>query len=112
MNPPDRALGESTGVQHDGAPRTWLVWVHARLNQPYAHWQACFEADREARRGGGVMDVFHGPVVGEQAVVFALRTTTPRLVHDMMYHPAMRPAIEASGLVVGSERITLCEAQD
>lgn len=89
---------------------TFLLIVKVQLCRPYAHWVACFDADRDARRACGVEDVFRHPVIGEQAAVFAMRTAEPRLVHDMMYDPRVRPAIEASGLVIGSEQILVCDA--
>lgn len=88
----------------------FLLVVKVKLCQPYAHWVARFDADREARRAGGVEDVFRHPVIGEQAAVFAMRTAEPRLVHDMMHDARLRPAIEASGLVIGSEEILVCDA--
>lgn len=88
----------------------FLVVVKARLSKPFSHWVAAFDADREARFSSGVEDLFRYPVIGEQCVVFAMRTESPRLVHDMMYDERVRPGIESSGLVIGSEQITVCEA--
>jgi len=87
----------------------FLVVVKVRLNRPYAHWQSCFDADRENRAAAGITDVFRHPVIGEQAALYAVRTANPRMVHDFVYDPAARPGIEASGFVVGAEEITLCE---
>lgn len=88
----------------------FLLIVHARLSKPYAHWVKDFDADDAARRAGGVEAIFRHPVIGDQSVVFGMRVSDPRPVHDMMYHPDFRPMIEASGLVVGSEQITVCQA--
>ena len=87
----------------------FLLIVHATLNKPYAHWVQHFDADDGARQAGGVETVFRHPVIGAQAVVFGMRVDDPRQVHDMMYHPQVRPGIEESGLVVGSERIIVCQ---
>lgn len=87
----------------------FLVVVKLRLDRPYAHWQSRFDADRGPRESAGIFDVFRAAVVGEQAAIYAVRTDNPRLVHDYIYDPAMRPAIEESGFVIGSERISICE---
>ena len=87
----------------------FLVVVKIDLSLPYAHWQTAYEAGRDARFATGVHDVFRHPVLGEQAALYAVETSDPRMVHDFVYDPARRPAIEASGFVVGSERITVCE---
>lgn len=88
----------------------FLMIVKARLNVPFADWVAHFDAEDAQRRAGGVECIFRHPIIGEQSVVFGMRTENPRSVHDMMYHPMVRPGIEGSGLVIGSEEITVCEA--
>ena len=87
----------------------FLVLVKLRLSQPYLHWQTCFDADREAREAAGIESVFRAAVIGEQAAIYAVRTSTPRIVNDFIYDPAKRVEIEESGFVVGSEEITVCE---
>lgn len=87
----------------------FLVVVRLRLDRPYAHWQSCFDADQDARAAAGISDVFRAAVVGDQAAVYAVRTDNPRLVHDYIYDPNVRPAIEGSGFVIGSEAIAVCE---
>lgn len=87
----------------------FLVVVKLRLSRPYLHWQACFDADREAREEAGIESVFRAAVIGEQAAIYAVRTSTPRIVHDFIYDPIKRAEIEASGFVVGSEEIAICE---
>ncbi|EJL27321.1 Protein of unknown function (DUF3764) [Caulobacter sp. AP07] len=91
---------------------TFFLIVKVSLIQPFDHWVKLFDADREPREASGTHVVFRHPVIGEQAAVFGVRTQSPRLVHDMMYHPEVRAMIEASGLVVGSEQIIVCEAVD
>lgn len=90
----------------------FLVVVKVRLSLPYAHWEACFDADRQARSAGGIEDVFRYPVMGEQAALYAVKTAHPRMVHDFVYHPEKRPEIERSGFVVGTEEIFICEVTD
>jgi hypothetical protein len=87
----------------------FVLVVRVQLCRPFAHWKQHFDAHRDARRAGGIEDVFCYPVIGEQAVIYGVRTSTPRSVHDMIYDEAIRPLIEASGFVVGSEQITVCE---
>lgn len=87
----------------------FVLIVKVALNRPFAHWAAAFDADEAARDRAGVHTLFRHPVIGEQAVVFGVRTASPRLVHDMMYHPDVRSGIELSGLVVGSEEIVVCD---
>lgn len=87
----------------------FLVVVRVELCKPFDFWKGHFDAHREERRKAGIEDVFCHPVIGAQAALYGVRTTTPRLVHDMVYHDEIRPLIEASGFVVGSEQITVCE---
>lgn len=87
----------------------FLVVVTLRLDRPYAHWQGRFDADRGPRESVGIFDVFRAAVVGEQSAIYAVRTDNPRLIHDYIYDPAMRPAIAESGFVIGSERIVVSE---
>lgn len=84
--------------------------VKARLAGQYEAWVKGFDADEAPRRASGVEVVFRHPVIGEQAVVFGMRTSDPRQIHDMMYSPDLRPLVELSGLVVGSEQIIVCQA--
>ena len=88
------------------------VVVKVRLNKPFAFWKARFDSHRAARKAGGIEDVFASPVLGEQAAVYVVETTTPRAVHDMVYDDRVRPEIEASGFIIGSESITVCEVVD
>jgi hypothetical protein len=88
---------------------SFLVVVKLRLDRPYTHWQGCFDADRGPREAAGIRDVFRAAVIGEQAAIYAVRTSHPRLVHDYIYDPAIRPAIEGSGFIIGSESIAVCE---
>jgi len=90
----------------------FLVVVKVPLVKPFAYWKQRFDAHRDARRQAGIEDVFAHPVIGEQAVLYAVRTATPRAVHDLIYDEAARPQIEASGFVVGREQITVCELPD
>lgn len=92
--------------------QTFLVVVKVRLSLPYAHWESCFDADRAARAAAGIEDVFRCPVMGEQAVLYGVRTPNPRMVHDFIYDPRKRPEIEASGFMIGSEQITICEVTE
>jgi hypothetical protein len=87
----------------------FMVVVRVRLHRPFAQWKAEFDAHRETRANTGVHDAFCYPIVGEQAALYGVRTAFPRLVHDMVYDAEIRPVVEASGFVVGSEQITLCE---
>lgn len=87
-----------------------IVVVKASLSVTFEEWARHFDAGRDARAAHGVELVFRHPVIGEQAVVFAQRTDHPRLIHDMMYHPAIRPEIEASGLVLGTEEVLILDA--
>jgi hypothetical protein len=90
----------------------FLVVVKVPLVKPFAFWKKHFDAHRAARQAAGIEDVFAYPVVGEQAVLYAVRTRTPRAVHDLVYDEGARPLIEQSGFVVGQEVITVCEAVD
>jgi hypothetical protein len=87
----------------------FLVVVKVPLTKPFAFWKQRFDAHRSAREAGGIKDVFAHPVIGEQAVLYAVETSTPRLVHDMIYDDSVRPGIEESGFTVGAEQITVCE---
>lgn len=87
----------------------FLVVVRVALSLPYAHWEACFDGDKEARAAGGITDVFRAPVLGQQAALYGVRTTQPRMVHDFVYEPLKRAEIESSGFIVGAETITVCE---
>lgn len=89
---------------------TFVVIVKFRLSLPYEHWVAQFDAHDAARRTTGVETLFRYPVIGEQSAVYGVRTERPRTVHDTIYDPAIRDMIEASGFIVGSEEIILCEA--
>jgi hypothetical protein len=86
-----------------------IVVVRVQLCRPFGQWKAEFDAHREARAKTGVHDVFCYPIVGEQAALYGVRTSSPRLVHDTVYDAEIRPIVEASGFIVGSEKITLCE---
>lgn len=88
----------------------FLVVVRVPLVKPFSFWKERFDAHRPARSAAGIEDVFAYPVVGEQAVLYAVKTRTPRAVHDLIYDEAARAEIEASGFVVGREQITVCEA--
>jgi hypothetical protein len=90
----------------------FLVVVKVDLSMPYELWQVAYDEGQGARRATGVRDIFRHPVLGEQAALYAVETCEPRTVHDFVYDPRHRPAIEASGFVVGSERITICEIED
>lgn len=92
--------------------KKFLVVVKVPLSLPYAHWQACFDADRAARAAAGIDDVFRAAIIGEQAALYGVRTAHPRMVHDFVYDPGKRPEIEASGFIVGAETITICEELD
>lgn len=87
----------------------FLVIVKVPLLKPFAFWKERFDSHRVARQAGGIEDVFAHPVIGEQAAVYAVKTSTPRAVHDMIYDEAVRPMIEESGFAVGREMITVCE---
>lgn len=87
----------------------YLAVVKIRIERPFAHWKAFFDAHAPARAALGIEDVLCAPVVGEQAVVYAVRTREPRRILDMMYEPQAREHIEASGHVLGAETFTLCE---
>ena len=87
----------------------FLVVVRVPLIRPFAFWKQHFDTHRSARRAAGIEDVFAYPILGEQAVLYAVKTSTPRTVHDMIYDPTVRPLIEESGFVVGQEVITVCE---
>jgi hypothetical protein len=89
----------------------YVVIVRAKLDKPFAEWAAAFDVERDAREINGVEQLFRHPVIGEQAVVFGMRTAHPRMVHDMMYHPLVRPGIELSGLVIGSEQILVLDGE-
>lgn len=89
---------------------SYLFIVKMDLDRPYAHWVEQFDADAPNREAGGVHCLFRHPVMGEQAVVFGMKTEDRRSVHDMMYHPDLRPHVEESGLVIGSEQILVCDA--
>jgi hypothetical protein len=88
----------------------FVLVVKLRLDRPFDHWVSRFDAHRDARAAAGIVDIFRHPVIGEQAVVYAVRTADPRAVHDMIYDPDHRPGIEESGFVIGSEQILVCEA--
>lgn len=90
----------------------FLVIVKVHLSVPFDFWKSRFDAHREARRAAGIHDVLCHPVIGEQAAVYAVQTETPRAVHEMIYDPASRPGIEASGFIIGREEITVCEVSD
>jgi hypothetical protein len=90
----------------------FLVVVRVPLTKPFAFWRERFDAHRSVRREAGIEDVFAYPVIGEQAVLYAVKTRTPRAVHEMIYDEAARAEIEASGFVIGGEVITLCELVD
>lgn len=87
----------------------FVLVVHVRISKPFAFWKRRFDGHRQARKAGGIEDVFCYPVIGEQAVVYGVRTSNPRLVHDMVYDEQVRPLIEESGFVIGSEVIHVCE---
>lgn len=87
----------------------FIVIVKVRLDRPYGYWKERFLAHRHARQDLGIEDLFCHAVVGEQAAVYGVRTDHPRRVHDVVYDAAIRPGIEASGFVVGSERVVVCE---
>ncbi|MFG1430264.1 hypothetical protein V5F44_06545 [Xanthobacter sp. V2C-8] len=86
-----------------------LVFGKIALSKPFAEWQAVFLAHAAARRAAGIEDVMHAPVIGEQAVVYVVRTADPRAVHDMTFSPEARAVLEASGHVPGSERYLVCD---
>jgi hypothetical protein len=90
----------------------FFVIVKIRLTKPFDFWKQRFDAESSARRASGVFDQFAYPVIGEQAAVFAVKTATPRLIHDMTYNDAVRPGIEASGFAIGEEVLTVCESID
>lgn len=99
--------------QHAEAPASrYLAVVKIRIDQPFAHWKAFFDAHAQARAQLGIEDVLCAPVVGEQAVVYAVRTYHPRLILDMMYEREAQAHIRASGHVLGAEQFTLCEVVD
>ena len=87
----------------------FMVVVKVRLSKPFAYWKERFDAHREGRREAGIEDVFCHAVIGEHAAIYAVRTGHPRRVHDMVYDPAIRPMIEESGFVVGTEEIVVAE---
>jgi hypothetical protein len=87
----------------------FLLVVRVKLCRPFEYWKKHFDAHRDGRRTAGIEDVFCYAIVGEQAALYGVLTRTPRAVHDMVYDEATRPMIEASGFVVGSEDITVCE---
>lgn len=87
----------------------YLAVVKIRIDQPFAHWKSFFDAHAPARAALGIADVLCAPVVGEQAVVYAVRTAEPRRILDMMYEPEALAHIRASGHVLGAETFTLCE---
>ncbi|EJL30813.1 Protein of unknown function (DUF3764) [Caulobacter sp. AP07] len=89
----------------------FLLVVKLSLSKPFAHWAERFDQHSQARAAAGIEDVFRHPVIGEQAAVYAVRTTTPRAVHDMIYDPAVRGHIEESGFVIGSEQILVCDGE-
>lgn len=89
----------------------FLLVVKFSLSRPYDHWVKRFDEHKDVRAASGIEDVFRSPVIGEQAVVYAVRTATPRAVHDMIYDDATRPHVEESGFVIGSERIWVCDAE-
>jgi len=86
----------------------FVVVVKFSLSKPYDHWVKAFDDHQVARQGSGIKDIFRHPVIGEQSVVYAVRTSNPRAVHDMIYGEE-RAHIEESGFVVGSEIINVCE---
>jgi hypothetical protein len=90
----------------------FLMIVRVKLCKPFDYWKERFDAHREARRSSGIEDVFCYPVVGEQAAMYGVLTSTPRAVHDLIYSDAAKPLIEASGFVIGSEQITVCEYRE
>jgi hypothetical protein len=87
----------------------FLLVVKVAISKPFEHWAERFDAHRAARAAAGIEDVFRHPVIGEQAIVYAVSTANPRAVHDMIYSPDAREGIEESGFVIGSEEIILCE---
>lgn len=87
----------------------FLVVVKVQINKPYAFWKERFDQHAEARLADGIEDVFCAPVIGEQAILYGVRTDRPRDVLDMMYQPEALAHITESGHVVGSEEYTLCE---
>jgi hypothetical protein len=90
----------------------FLVVVKVPLVKPFAFWRARFDEHRPVRAAAGIHDVFAYPIVGEQAVLYAVKTETPRAIHEMIYDEEARPHIEASGFVIGKESITVCEVMD
>ena len=88
---------------------TVMLIVKLTLNKPFVHWVERFDAHNDARRAAGIETVFRHPMIGEQAVVYAVRTRTPRAVHDMIYDTEHRQSIEESGFVIGSEIIWVCD---
>ena len=90
----------------------YLAVVKIRIDKPFAHWKAFFDAHAQTRAQLGIEDVLCAPVVGEQAVVYAVRTSHPRRILDMMYEAEAHAHIRASGHVLGAEQFTLCEVVD
>ncbi|MCG4262435.1 DUF3764 family protein [Acetobacter senegalensis] len=89
----------------------YIVIVRFDLSKPFAHWASCFDEHEPARIELGITTLFRYAVIGQQAAIYAVRTAQPRLVHDVIYAPSLRKEIEASGFIVGSEQITLCESE-
>lgn len=90
----------------------FLVTVKVSINKPFAFWKSRFDEHAATRRAAGIIDVFCAPVVGEQSILYCVKTDTPRLIHDMIYETAIREHVEASGHIIGSEQMTLCECMD
>ena len=90
----------------------FLVVVHVALSKHFAFWKSHFDAHGDERKKVGIVDVFCCPIIGAQAALYGVRTKFPRRVHDMIYDELIRQLIEASGFVVGSELITICEYVD
>jgi hypothetical protein len=93
-------------------PQRFLAIVKIRIDKPFAHWKGFFDAHAATRAALGIEDVLCAPVIGEQAVVYAVRTAQPRLILDMMYEDAAQAHIRASGHLIGQETFTLCESLD
>lgn len=84
-----------------------LFSITADLSKPYSEWEAGFISHQPKREAAGIVDVAHGKIEGQEAILVVLKAESQATLDAFM--AAQGESIQENGHVMESTQITVAE---
>ena len=84
-----------------------LFSITADLSKPYSEWEAGFVSHQPKRQAAGIVDVAHGKIEGQEAILVVLKAPDRATLTAFM--EAQGDSISETGHVLETTQMTVAE---